>query len=237
MGNFSSNPFTTKYRQDTQETGLLSKTLLFHPTASLLFHSFSFNGFTLNIIIWCSWRPWDPSRSRYHHSSSYTKLYCCTYYGTKIRNKLPNWKAFFPTHKCLSSAWINHPQCARAYKLYFNYFPVFVFFTFGYSENIPNFKTILIFQDLLSLLTAVKQHKCSFSRDIHPNMPGIRMFCAWAQMDQLVNLEGSYSDKVMLVSYGSIQKQQAVETQSKSRFIWRPCSYKTGIDLKHDLFD
>lgn len=41
MGNFSSNPFTTKYRQNTQETSLLSKTLLFHQTASLLLHSFS----------------------------------------------------------------------------------------------------------------------------------------------------------------------------------------------------
>lgn len=41
MGNFSSNPFTTKYRHDTQETSLLSKTLLFHQTASLLLHLFS----------------------------------------------------------------------------------------------------------------------------------------------------------------------------------------------------
>lgn len=44
MGNFSSNPFATKYRQDTQETSLLSKTLLFHYTASLLLHSFSITG-------------------------------------------------------------------------------------------------------------------------------------------------------------------------------------------------
>lgn len=41
MGNFSSNPFTTKYRHDTQDTSLLSKTLLFHQKASRLLHLFS----------------------------------------------------------------------------------------------------------------------------------------------------------------------------------------------------